>query len=70
MRVGGAAMCWSKQRLQERLWLFCFVKFIAGNQQEWLVADLIRSKFFKLQADGSTDAGNIEDELFFVLYMD
>ena len=28
------------------------------------------AKFFSLQADGSTDAGNIEDELFLVLTFD
>ena len=44
-----------------------FVEFIAHDQQERLVAEL---KFFSLQADGSTDAGNIEDELFLVLYLD
>ena len=44
-----------------------FVEFIARDQQEQLVAELTRSKFFSLQAEGSTDAGNIEDELFLVL---
>ena len=29
---------------------------------------LSRSKFFSLQADGSTDAGNIDEELFLVLH--
>ena len=47
-----------------------FVEFIARDQQERLVAELTQSKFFSLQADGSTDAGNIEDELFLVLYLD
>ena len=47
-----------------------FVEFITRDQQERLVAELTRSKFFSLQADGSTDAGNIEDELFLVLYLD
>ena len=47
-----------------------FVEFIARDQQERLVAELTRSKFFSLQADGSTDTGNIEDELFLVLYLD
>ena len=28
------------------------------------------AKFFSLQADGSTDAGNVEDELFLVLTFD
>ena len=47
-----------------------FFEFIARDQQERLVAELTHSKFFSLQADGSTDAGNIEDELFLVLYLD
>ena len=47
-----------------------FVEFTARDQQERLVAELTHSKFFSLQADGSTDAGNIKDELFLVLYLD
>ena len=31
---------------------------------------LAGAKFFSLQADGSTDAGKVEDELFLVLYFD
>jgi len=45
-----------------------FVVFITCHQQEQLMTNLSRSKFFSLQADGSTDAGNIEDELFLVLH--
>ena len=33
-------------------------------------AVLDKAKFFSIQADGSTDAGNIEDELFLALYSD
>ena len=47
-----------------------FVEFIAREQQEKLMTALSRSKFFSLQADGSTDAGNTEDEMFLVLYFD
>ncbi len=47
-----------------------FVQFIAGKQQQQLMAALSQSKFFSLQADGSTDAGNVEDELFLVLHFD
>ena len=47
-----------------------FVEFIAREQQEILLAELSRSKFFSLQADASTDAGNIELELFLILYFD
>ena len=46
------------------------MKFIARGQQEQLTTALSRSKFFSLQADGSTDAGNIEEELFLVLFFD
>ena len=47
-----------------------FVEFIARDLQEQLMKALSRSKFFSLPADGSTDAGNIEEELFLVLYFD
>ena len=47
-----------------------FVECIAREQQEQLMAALSRSKFFSLQADGSTDSGNVEDELFLILHFD
>ena len=47
-----------------------YVEFIACDLQEQLMTALSRSKFFSLQADGSTDAGNIEEELFMVLHFD
>ena len=34
------------------------------------MATLFRSKFFSLQADGSTDAGNIDEERFLVFNFD
>ena len=37
---------------------------------EHLMKALSNSKFFSLQADGSTDAGNNEEELFLVLHFD
>ena len=46
------------------------MKFIAHGQQEQLTTALSRSNFFSLQADGSTDAGNIGEELFLVLHLD
>ena len=45
-----------------------FIDFLACEQQEQLMAALSHSKFFSLQADGSTDAGNVEDELFLILH--
>ena len=47
-----------------------FVDYIADEQRQILVSALAGVKFFSLQADGSTDAGNVEDELFLVLYFD
>ena len=44
--------------------------FLARDHQQRLVAELTYSKFFSLQADGSTDTGNVEDELFLFLYLD
>ena len=47
-----------------------FIEFIAREHQQQLMAALSHSKFFSLQADGSTDAGNVENELFLVLHFD
>ena len=38
--------------------------------QAYLAASLSRGRFFGLQADGSTDAGNIEDKVFLAVYCD
>ena len=38
--------------------------------REELDSKLARARFFCIQADGSTDAGRIEDELFLVLFLD
>ena len=46
------------------------MKFIAHGQQEQLTTALSRSNFSSLQADGSTNAGNIGEELFLVLCLD
>ena len=47
-----------------------FVDYIAKEQQEILVRALTSAKFFSLQADGSMDAGNVENELYLALYFD
>ena len=47
-----------------------FVEYIAQEQRELLTSTLARAKFFSIQSDGSTDAGNAENELFLVLYLD
>ena len=47
-----------------------FVDYIADEQRQILVGALAGVKCFSLQADSSTDAGNVEDELFLVLYFD
>ena len=44
-----------------------FIDYIAQEQQQSLVSALSRAKFFSLQADSSTDAG---DEVFLVAYCD
>lgn len=41
-----------------------FIEFIARDQQSSLQEALSGCKFFSLQADASTDAGNVEVELF------
>ena len=45
-----------------------FVDFIAQDLQERLGDALHKAKFFSIQMDGSTDSGNIEEELFLVIY--
>ena len=47
-----------------------FIEFIALDQRHSLVEALSRANFYSLQADGTTDSGNIEDELFLVVYLD
>lgn len=47
-----------------------FVSYMAIAQREQLVAALAKTKFFSIQADGTTDSANIEDELFIALYFD
>ena len=47
-----------------------FMSYIAKEQRDQLRSVLENVKFFSIQADGSTDAGIVEDELFTVLYLD
>ena len=44
-----------------------FCHFIAESKKEHLVEAPSKAKFFSLLMDGSTDTGNIDDELFVVL---
>ncbi len=46
------------------------IEFFARDQQHSLRRILIQSKFFILQADDSTDAGNIEVQSYLVVYLD
>ena len=45
-----------------------FVSYIAKEQQHNLLETLSEVNFFSIQADGSTDSGNVEDELYTVQY--
>ena len=45
-------------------------RFIALEQQHAIVNSLVRAKFFSLQLDGSTDVGNVEDEVFLTVFCD
>ena len=47
-----------------------FIDYIAQEQRRNLLASLSVTKFFGLQADGSTDAGNIEDKVILAVYCD
>ena len=44
-----------------------FVDFISLDQRRMLVNSLDRARFFSLQLDGSSNAGNVEDEVFLVV---
>ena len=45
-----------------------FIDYIAHEQQQGLVSALSKVKYFSLQADGSTDASDIKDEVFLAFY--
>ena len=47
-----------------------FIDFIALEQKHAAVNALDRASFFSLQLDGSTDAGNVEDEVFLTVFCD
>ena len=47
-----------------------FVDYIARDLRDALSRTIQKSKFFSIQMDGSTDAANVEEELFLVLYFD
>ena len=45
-----------------------FVHFIAEDLRGQLLSVLSKAHFFSIQVDGTTDAGNMEEELFLVVY--
>ena len=47
-----------------------FTDFIARDLKNQLSQALHKAKFFSMQMDGSTDAGNMEQELFMVIFFD
>ena len=47
-----------------------FIEYIALEQRNFLVEALRHSKFFNIQADGSTDSGDVEEEFFLAVYLD
>ena len=47
-----------------------FCHFIAESKREQLVEKLTKAHFFSILMDGSTDTGNIDDEMFLVLWCD
>ena len=47
-----------------------FIKHIAEEQQQVLITNLSSIKFLFVQVGGSTDSGNVDDELFTVQYFD
>ena len=47
-----------------------FIEFIAQERREALLDAISKARFFSIQADGTTDKGNIEEEMFHVVYFD
>ena len=47
-----------------------FIEYIAKEQRVLLNEKLKNAKYYSIQADGSTDCANKEEELFLVLYFD
>ena len=47
-----------------------FTHFIAESNRQQLLARLAQAKFFSLLIDGSTDTGNIDNELYMVVWCD
>ena len=47
-----------------------FINYVAEEQRILLNERLNRAKYFSIQADGSTDCANKEEELFLVLFFD
>ena len=47
-----------------------FVEYIAQDLRGLLGESLHKAKFYSIQMDGSTDSGNVEEELFLVVYFD
>lgn len=47
-----------------------FMDYISLEQRRMLVDSLGRARFFSLQLDGSADSGNVEDEVFLVVFCD
>ena len=47
-----------------------FVHFIAEEKQKHLLQNLAKAKFFSLLLDGSTDTGNIDNEVVLVVWCD
>ena len=47
-----------------------FVEFIGADLRHQLRKDINKARFFSIQVDSSTDCGNIDEELFMVLFFD
>ena len=47
-----------------------FADFIAQERREALLDAISKAKFFSIQADGTTDKLNVEEEMFHVMYCD
>ena len=68
VRIGSTTWCESWFAYKTKDSAKTFVCYIARSQRESFLHTFPTSHFFSFLMDGSTDAGNIEDELIAVMY--
>eukprot|EP00117_Sycon_ciliatum_P011612 scpid91179/ scgid0724/ len=70
MSAGGKAWSGSRHGSQKSESCITFCDYTGQSLQQELRMSLDKAKFFSIQTDGSTDAVNIEEELYLALFCD